>query len=971
MKKPLLIFAVVFIATLLSGQEGVYEVRMHHQTPTLFMEGKPYFAPTSIQGNVQQKIIKSFAGEELHIYSLLCHFADDPKEIIQRMETIAKWDAKARFIIRISLLLNTKQAELKNPVAVQWFKENPPSATGENQATYLKLRTKPNEQPLYSETPSVASDKWLEYALPIYRAYITALEKSSCGSRIAIYWPAYHEGNYAYSFGGPVFFSDYSPAMIARFRTMLKHKYGNVNALRNAWNDAEVTFEAAEAPTPGERLESSDMSLRNPRKHQKIIDFEQCLTDVIGKHIRTFLSETKKITHRKKLTGTFACYIGGWLSSGGEWRKKGVTAYSQAAGHLDVLPYYDSPDVDLIGSPYSYVWRGPGEPTIVNMAHGSWKLRGKLFYWEDDTRTSVMALFDQVGSCKTVAETNEVLKRNFGYSLARGYMSWLPGHYFGYAGCDDPDIMTMLGKCREIGMKSLDFERSSDAEVALVIHDQSIFRYGLQPQMWGPLTEVHYALSTSGVGYDVILQADMDNPQLKNYKFYVFLESIYMPPERIHAIERKLAVNGATALWFYAPGYVTNNGYDSANIERITGISAEAERNYGRHHIRMTSDNPLFKDLKGKVYTSETDASKKPWGPLFSINDTSAEILGVVQENGKPGFAMKKRGNVTHFYSVAPGLGNDILRNIASYAGVHVYSMTNDYVAPGKHFLVLHTAFDGEHTIRLPKASDVYEIYDEKLIAENATEFTMSLKKGVTRLFFIGNRQEWKPGKKVHYANSDSQAVNREHANMFFARKPKEEKCCFLDLSKVAQQYSADPKSKSASPNIPVGKQIFGNVPFFLLDPSKGPTCIGLRGNQHPHLPSTAPDVSVGNKKVSYFYFLHQAGWMNRDYNVTSLEYVIKYEDGTECHVPIHAHAEISDSVNGGNLRRTGLENREAKVAFVYFGSARYPNCALYAYRFKNPHREKPVASIAFSSKMNTGMAIPVIYAITIELADD
>lgn len=971
LKKAFIFAAVISFITLSASQKGVYEIKMYNNTPTMFMEGEPYFAPTSIQGNIHQKIVKGFAGQELHVYSLLCHFADDPAEIIKRMETVVKWDPKARFILRVGLLMNTKQATLKNPHAVKWFKENPPSATGENQVTYLKLRTRPDEQKLYSETPSVASEKWMAYAMPIYRNYIKALENSSCGSRIAIYWPAYHEGNYAYSFGGPVFFSDYSPSMIKKFRAMLKRKYkNNVNLLRKAWNEPKVTFETAEAATPEERLNhSSDMSLRNPLKHQKVIDFEQCLNEVITDYILTFLAETKKLTNRKKITGTYACYIGGWLSSGGDWEQKAVTSYRQAAGHLNVLPYYNSPDVDLIGSPHSYIWRGPGEATIIGMAHSSWQLRNKLFYWEDDTRTSVMALFDQVGSCKTIAESNEVLKRNFGYNLAKGYMYWLPGHYFGYAACDDPDIMTMLGKCREIGMQALKFERKSNADVALVINDKSIYYYGLQPQMYGPLTELHKVLSMSGVDYDVILQADLANPKLKNYKLYVMLDSLYFTPERKKEIQKKFAANGASVLWFYAPGYVTDKGYSLENVADITGIKVEAERKYKRHHIRMTSDNKLFKDLKGEVYTFGTDASKKPWGPLFYINDPSAEILGVINENGKPGFAMKKRGNVTHFYSTAPGLGESAVRRIAEYAGAHVYNDKKDFVIPGKNFLVLHTAFDGEHVIKLPKKCDVYEVFDEKLIAKNVSQFKMKLPKGQTKLFFIGDSKLWKPGKKVNYVNSDKQTAVRERKNTTFARKANPAKCAFVDLSKIAKYYNSNPKSKDVNKNVPVGRQVFGNVPFLMLDPAKGPICVNLYGKQHPYLPKTAPDVAVGNKKVSHFYFLHHAGWMNRDYNTTTLEYIIKYTDGTQVRVPIRAHMEIADGVNGAVLKKTGLENPEAKVAHIYFASKRYPNCAFYAYRFKNPYRRKTVKSIGFSSEKNTGMAVPAIYAVTLELA--
>ncbi|MBR2425459.1 MAG: beta-galactosidase [Lentisphaeria bacterium] len=967
-------FFLLFFCMTAKDLTGVYEVRQYNGTPTLFMEGKPYFGLSAIHGNIQRKLIRDFATADIHIYHLLTHFCDDPADIIQRMQTILKWDPAARFTIRISLMINTKMAKEKNPVAAKWFQENPPGEDGENQLSYLVLRSKLKDEPkLYSETPSVASQKWLDTALPIYKKFIRSLEESSCGKRIAMYMPSYQEGNYAYSFGGPVFFSDYNKHMKAKFRGYLKKLYaGDVKKLQTAWHNNTVTFGNAEPPSPKERLFSSELSLRNPQKHQNCIDFEMFLSEMITDHILAFVSATKTVTNRKKITGTFTGYLCGWLNSGGQWRKNGVTSYKQTQGFTAPLKYFDSPDLDYISSPHSYIYRAPGEPVSNQIPNSSWRLRNKLFIWEDDTRTSVMALFDEVGSCKNVVETIGVLKRNFGYNLSRGYLSWIPGHYFGYSACDDPDIMAMLKKFQEIGKKSLNFERNISADVAMIFDSASILRFGIQPQMCGPMMdEMEYALCKSGVGYDSLLLDDLGHKNTKDYKLYIFSNPLYLTEKQKKMIREKLARNKAVALWLYAPGYVTDNGYSLKSVADVTGIHVEMSPDMARTHLRFNDAvQNITSGMSGKTLFFDTDASKKAWGPQFYINDPEAIILGSVHENGKPGFAMKKLQNgTTSFYSTVPCVGWQIVRNIARYAGVHVWMESGDFIVPGKKFLTVHACSDGVKTIRLPAVADVYEIFDEKTIAVGKNEFRLNMKKGETALLYTGRKEKWIPGKKVVFQDSDRNMKELEQEKMIFYRKPKAEKCFPIDLSGVVKYYTTNPTAKKGIKSIPVGRQILANVPFNLLDPTKGPVCLLLRGKQFPWLPDTAPDVKV-EKKASYLYFLHHAGWMNRDYDTVTMEYLINYEDGTQVRVPIRAHAEIADSVNGGNLKKTGLENPETKIAVIYSVSRRYSTSALYAYRWKNPCPNKKIVSIGFSSKCNTGKAIPAVFAITAELAD-
>ena len=226
-----LIFLLLFFCTssalFARKSEVCYSVKKLKGTPTIFVNDKPLFSCIGVFGLPQEKLIRDFQKNGLHIYHMYgARFCESPKKILDRLAEVVRIDPQARFIIRIELMLSVKDAKKYDFIA-KWFAENPPGEKGENQVSWRKLRTRPDDDKMFSEFPSVASAKWLDYALPRYAAYIDALEKSEFGPRIMAYWPCYQEGNYAYSFGGPVMFSDYSTPMIRFFRKFLREKYKN------------------------------------------------------------------------------------------------------------------------------------------------------------------------------------------------------------------------------------------------------------------------------------------------------------------------------------------------------------------------------------------------------------------------------------------------------------------------------------------------------------------------------------------------------------------------------------------------------------------------------------------------------------------------------------------------------------------------------------------------------------------------
>jgi hypothetical protein len=132
-------------------------------------------------------------------------------------------------------------------------------------------------------------------------------------------------------------------------------------------------------------------------------------------------------------------------------------------------------------------------------------------------------------------------------------------------------------------------------------------------------------------------------------------------------------------------------------------------------------------------------------GPIFYGDDPEAKTLGRllpwhgVGAGEAPGFVLKEFKDWKSIYIAVPNVPASILRNIAGYAGCHIYSEDGDLIYANSHFLAIHTNTGGPKRLRLPKRTDVYDAFTERLVAKNVSEFTETLPPCATMLYFLGD----------------------------------------------------------------------------------------------------------------------------------------------------------------------------------------------------------------------------------------
>jgi hypothetical protein len=182
----------------------------------------------------------------------------------------------------------------------------------------------------------------------------------------------------------------------------------------------------------------------------------------------------------------------------------------------------------------------------------------------------------------------------------------------------------------------------------------------------------------------------------------------------------------------------------------LTGIRLAYDRDQWGLNLSITNfDHPLTVDLPRNTHFGTDNLI----GPIIYGNDSEALTLGhLIYNMGriKPGFCVKSFEEWTSIYIGAPMIPAGLLKNIAKWAGVHVYSEDLDVLYANKHFLAIHTRHSGSRTIRLPQCTDVYDVFGRREVARNVTAFVVNLSAYSTVLYALGEAADIMSAPMLH-----------------------------------------------------------------------------------------------------------------------------------------------------------------------------------------------------------------------------
>lgn len=523
---------------------------------------------------------------------------------------------------------------------------------------------------------------------------------------------------------------DFSPAALRSFRAYAAKRYG-------------AALAAAEIPTLAARRTPDGRLLWNPRDHLAVTAFNEWCSDRMADNLIAACAEAKRRLGGRKAVGTYYGYTMTLFSMGN----------AQTRAHFALKKVLESGAVDFLCSPQDYAMRPLGESVPDMKPFATMAAHGVLPVVEDDTRTHhgrSLGVFPKgQNQTFTAAQSAAILRRNLSEYLCRNQPLYQYDLNLG-TGLDFPEWQRDAAALREAQLVCARAHAGRHAEIAVVAGETTpavlpnltrLMHFALpsygedgsprmdtqreRALMAGELSTLDLArLSRIGAPVDYLLAEDLcDHPG--DYRMYVFLGCFRSDARFLEAV-RRLRERDCTLLWTYAPGYVKGIDASTDNMRELTGFSfreLEGER------------EPLaaFADGSGTMGTPGAKAA-----PLFAVGDAD-RTLATYAGGGEPAVAEKRTGKALSVYSGVWLYDVAFLRALAARSGVHSYVATDDPVEANDRLFTLHARRAGTKTVKLPRKTDVYDVFNRRLVARQVDAFSFEAPIHSTWLFYCAD----------------------------------------------------------------------------------------------------------------------------------------------------------------------------------------------------------------------------------------
>ena len=493
-------------------------------------------------------------------------------------------------------------------------------------------------------------------------------------------------------------------------------------------------------PTFAERhqLDGGEL-LWEPGKHWRSIAYHDFYSNAVADMVIHLCSKAKNLLNGRKLVGTYYGYVATLHGSGN----------SQMRAHYALKKVLDSKAVDFLLSPQAYSIRNLGDTCGDMKPFESIRKVGIIPVIEDDARTHCGAVTGGIYQTVTEQTTLDIVRRDLGIALCRNEIPYLYAIWNG-TDFDFPALSETFEKIRRTGEFCLERNVRRNAKIAVVFSEKTVtsmpmlagpFERTQMYQQYRPDGTVLSGLNNCqtltyesfignatrfarlGAPVDYLLAEDLkDHPG--EYKMYIFLNCFVYDQDFLLAVE-KLRQRECTLFWVYAPGYTFDGRNSTENMKRLTGISL------------AKSDEPLVPAVKlrnGQWMGGRTTR----FAPCFYVTDPNAEVLGV-NELGQPGLAAVRTGRAESIFSCVYQLDTPFLTELAKRTGVHIYSENSDPMEANAALISLHARFAGLKTVKLPRKTNVLDVFNGRIIARDTEFFTFEASLHSSWLFYYGD----------------------------------------------------------------------------------------------------------------------------------------------------------------------------------------------------------------------------------------
>lgn len=411
-------------------------------------------------------------------------------------------------------------------------------------------------------------------------------------------------------------------------------------------------------------------------------------------------------------------------------------------GQLALNRLLESEDIDFICSPGEYFYRADEKPfstgTVMGPFADSAAEHNKLVFLEDDHPPCDAHGNNACFVTRDQWHDEMYFRRNFAYVLSHGQHLWW--YSLGAKWFKEPERQKIAGGLHRIAQKAIESDRSSIAEVAVVVDERSVSAMRFNPLLQQALlTEAHGAFFPTGAPFECFeLQSFLSRTDYSRFKFVVFLNLFRIDSELLASIE-KVKSGGRTLLFSFTPGLANDS-----NGKRVFSTDSASEL-VGMNLVeRMDIPFSVWIDPERSDLILDGEDIRYGWldidhgvqPPVLEIADPEAVPFGYLHLDA-PGFGMKKHPEWTSVFSAAPGMPPKVLKAILKNAGVHLYTESEDVIYANRSMIACEACSRGEKELILKDASILEDaITGEEIKLENS-RCKIFMKRHEVRIFWI------------------------------------------------------------------------------------------------------------------------------------------------------------------------------------------------------------------------------------------
>ncbi len=607
--------------------------------------------------------------------------------------------------------------------------------------------------------PSYASELWRKDAGNVLKILLERLRKSQWADRIIMVRSSYANAGEWNNWGYKSFqFVDFSRPMQRAFGKWLEKKYKNVENLRKAWGNENVSFDSENlVPGSKQRFVADDSILFYiDKKNQAAIDYYTFFQWFAVNTIEYFAKIVKNSSGKRILSGAYYGYYLGHINH--------IPYHLQESGHYGLKYYLRSKYLDFLGGPYPYYDR-KGRLQI-NSLYSSIAFHNKVWLSENDQRThlSDKRIQARYGATDNLAESVEIAKRDYMLNFSKG-----TSYYF-FDFIKDwfitPEYMKAIRKLKVLDKINFEVKgKRSHAEVAILFSEAMVPYYANHPVtrdnslrllLCAQRNLFETELDRTGVPWDLYAVSDMELIDFSRYKLVLFVNADFVSDKTIELTHKRLFDKGKTVLFIGSPGIIGTHKLDYTRSGQFTGINIvpfNGQQKFSQ--VKSESYPGLDFDLK-KLPFSKSYWVKDDFSITSLIEDKQASPLAYYGNSNYPAMAEKKvsAGRSILLTSLAPPKA-EVLRTIFKRVGIHVYldkANPEDSFYCAGNLLAVYSRQGGEKDISLPgKVETVMDVFSGKVLASGTNRVKLNLPEKIpeARIIFAGPKKIAQRYKKV------------------------------------------------------------------------------------------------------------------------------------------------------------------------------------------------------------------------------